>query len=419
MLMFRAALVAAVVGSLASVSLAAGPVDAVGPQDRLRLKVLEWLPAKGEYREWAAVGGEYTVAPDLTIAVPFVGNVSVAAQSLSALSGTVADALQKGLSLPTRPEVIVDVAARTPVYVIGGVETPGKVEFTPGLTAMQAVALAGGFYRGGGGSMRLERDTINAESDLSEARDAAIRLRARLVRLEAELAGSDTLGGDPSKNSPEFAAVLAEEQGIFDVRSQARLSQLDSAKSRRELAVEQLTAIDEKAASLDRQIESTRKQLADVQKLVDKGLTLASRQYELERTLSDLEGRLLDLQIGRLSTTLAINEAERDQLDILTDFRTTVANELQATRSQLAEKTIAIARASALLHESSVIAPDKLMDRAGGMSVAVHFLLTRKTGDHSATVEISKDEVIEAGDTIQVQMDIDAPLADDQTNSTE
>ncbi len=75
MRMFRTAIVAVVFGSLASASLAAGPVDAVGPQDRIRLKVLEWLPAKGEYREWAAVGGEYTVAPDGTIAIPFVGNV--------------------------------------------------------------------------------------------------------------------------------------------------------------------------------------------------------------------------------------------------------------------------------------------------------------------------------------------------------
>jgi protein involved in polysaccharide export with SLBB domain len=33
----------------------------LGPQDKLRIKVIEWRVGKGEYQEWTALNAEYTV----------------------------------------------------------------------------------------------------------------------------------------------------------------------------------------------------------------------------------------------------------------------------------------------------------------------------------------------------------------------
>jgi protein involved in polysaccharide export with SLBB domain len=397
---------------------AQAPVDAAAPQDKLQLKVLEWIPAKGEYKEWTAVGGEYTVSPQRTITVPFVGAVSTAARSSGALAGDIADALQRSLGLPTRPEVSIEIAVRAPLYVLGGVETPGKVEFTPGLTALQAIALAGGFYRGGGGSMRLERDTINAEADLRAARDVSARLRSRIARLEAELADAKQIKTDASQVDAEaLAPFLAEEQRLLEVRRQARESSIESLSNRRQLAAEQLKTIDEKAANIDHQISLTHKELANVQSLVDRGLTVATRSFDLERTLTDLEGRRLDLQIGRLSTALEINEAERDKADLLTAFRANVAGELQSSLSELSQKNIEIERASGLLREATIIAPEQLMDRAGNVKASVRIFLTRTLGEHASTVEIDKDDVIQSGDTIHVQMELDDERGPEQTTT--
>jgi len=392
--------------------------DAVGPQDRIRIKVLEWLAAKGEYREWAAIGGEYTVSPDGTIAVPFVGNIKASSLSIDALSNAISEELQRSLSLPIRPAVSLDVVTRAPIYVLGGVETPGKVEFSPGLTAVQAVALAGGFYRGGGGTLRLERDTIGAESDLRLARDTNARLTARVMRLEAELADAEAIPAADAKTGAAVEQFLADERRIFEVRRQTRLSQLESAKNRKQLASDQKEAIEEKAANLDRQIEQTQKQLGEIKKLVDKGLAVATRVYDLERTLSDLEGRRVDLEVARLSSTLAINEAEREQIDIVTTFRNSVVSDLQTARAGVSESAIQIDRSTALLHESTVTAPQVLMDRSSGINVEVHFFVTRRTGGSQATVEIGKDDPIMAGDTLMVQIDVDALTSAEQTNGT-
>jgi len=386
-------------------AIAAEPADAIAPQDRLDLKVLEWLPAKGEYKDWAAVGGTYTVSANGTIAVPFVGALPVGEQTADELSTTIADALQRALSLPTRPEVSVQIQARAPVYVMGGVETPGKVEFTPGLTALQAVALAGGFYRGGSASMRLERDTINADSDLQVARDSFARLGARTLRLETELADGETIAFDPKISPPGSQPFVAEEQSILNERRQSRLSQLESLTSRRQLAVDQLKALDEQAGNLDHQLQITRTQLNNIKTLADKGLTVAGRVYDLERTLSDLESRRLEVQVERLTATLTMNEAERDQLDLKTEFRTSVASELQTTRAEMSQKKVEIDRYQGLLREATIIAPEKLMDRAGNISVDVRIFLTRTGPSGSSTVQIARDAALRSGDTIQVQLE--------------
>lgn len=382
----------------------------IGPQDRLALKVLEWLPARGEYKEWTAVGGEYAIAPGDTINVPFAGQVSTAGQTTAEVARAVADRLQRNLSLPLRPEVGIEIVGRSPVYVLGGVETPGKVDFTPGLTAIEAVALAGGFYRGGGGELRLERDAINAEGDLDAARDNAARLAARVARLETELAdGGGTIklaAGTPDAGRVE--RFVPEEQHLLEIRRQARESQLESLRNRRQLAVDQLKSLDEKGTNLERQVQLAREQLGGVESLVDKGLTVASRRFELERTLSDFEGRVLDVQNSRLAAQLEINESERQQADVVTQFKTDAANDLQSGRAALSRARIDVGRGEQLLREATVIAPEKLMDRAGNFQVGIRFFRTRDEGGNRATAEIRKDDVLEAGDTLQIQMDTDA-----------
>src|SRR3712207_7252765 len=58
---------------------------------------------------------------------------------------------------------------------------------SPGLTVLQAITLAGGFYRGGGGTLRLERDAINAEADLRTSEETADRKSTRLNSSHANI----------------------------------------------------------------------------------------------------------------------------------------------------------------------------------------------------------------------------------------
>ena len=46
-------------------------------QTKLRVTVLQWMPMKGVYEEWTALGGEFVVSNAGTIVLPVVGTVSV------------------------------------------------------------------------------------------------------------------------------------------------------------------------------------------------------------------------------------------------------------------------------------------------------------------------------------------------------
>lgn len=91
------------------------------------------------------------VTPDGRISVPLAGTVQAAGRTVESIESTIADRLASNFAV--RPSVFVSVVTvqnpddTFPIYVIGQVETPGKVEVLPGTTLLQAVALAGGLDR--------------------------------------------------------------------------------------------------------------------------------------------------------------------------------------------------------------------------------------------------------------------------------
>ena len=91
--------------------------------------------------------GEFRVAASGAIALPLVGNVRAAGQSVQDLEAAVATALLRA-DLLRKPSVSAEVVAYRPVFVLGEVNKPGQYAYQPGMTVVTAVAVAGGFtYR--------------------------------------------------------------------------------------------------------------------------------------------------------------------------------------------------------------------------------------------------------------------------------
>ena len=54
---------------------------------------------------------------------------------------------QAKLALSERPNTSIEIIQFRPFFVMGDLERPGEYAYRPGITALQAVSLAGGFYR--------------------------------------------------------------------------------------------------------------------------------------------------------------------------------------------------------------------------------------------------------------------------------
>lgn len=90
--------------------------------------------------------GTFQVYPDCTILFPLIKKVKVCGRTPGEIRQEVAERLNKDF-LRERPSVGVKVVAfnSKKIHVFGQVSKPGRFDYYPGLTIIQAIAMAGGF----------------------------------------------------------------------------------------------------------------------------------------------------------------------------------------------------------------------------------------------------------------------------------
>jgi polysaccharide export outer membrane protein len=104
----------------------------------------------------AALSREYVVTSAGDISFPLLGDLRAAGRSLQDLSAEISEKLSHGYL--NDPRVNIEVLNFRPIYVLGEVQKSGEFAFKPELTALQAIALAGGFsYRADKGQVYILR----------------------------------------------------------------------------------------------------------------------------------------------------------------------------------------------------------------------------------------------------------------------
>lgn len=101
--------------------------------DRLRVTVFEQ----------ANLTNTYTVDQAGYIAFPLIGQVPARGATLPQLEGAIAQKLKQGFLRD--PDVSIEVDRYRSIFIIGQVGQPGQFSYVPGMTIMNAVAVAGGF----------------------------------------------------------------------------------------------------------------------------------------------------------------------------------------------------------------------------------------------------------------------------------
>jgi polysaccharide biosynthesis/export protein len=94
------------------------------------------------------LSGSYHVDDSGFINLTLLGPVQAEGLSTAALERAITGGLQSN-GLILHPAVSAEISAYRPFYILGEVNTPGQYPFRPGMTALTAISIAGGFtYRG-------------------------------------------------------------------------------------------------------------------------------------------------------------------------------------------------------------------------------------------------------------------------------
>lgn len=414
----RSTLALAAVFAAALSGPAAGEPYRLGVQDRLRIKVIDWRAGKGEYHEWEVISAEYMVNPAGAISLPLVGEVKAEGRTTEELAASVSDQLQKRVG-PTigKPLTSVEIVTFRPVYVLGNVEHPGEYAFRPGLTVMQTVGIAGGFYRmTDAGLLRLERDRIAAMGEREAARIGLRRALVRRGRLEAELNGADTIETPQELNGdPEAVPLMAQETATMKARSQQLKLQLNALNDLKALFAQEVKSLADKTASQNREIDLARRELTSYAALSAKGLAVSSRDFLLQRTLVELEGRLLDIEANSLHAMQEMRKSEQQAADLQEARRTTIVAELNDIQASIDQFTAKLATARALISEASVTAPRLALERSTNAARVPSYAISRNKDGR--TVQMSAEETtrVEPGDVVRVEVLPPRDVADSDT----
>ncbi|MBY5550918.1 polysaccharide biosynthesis/export family protein [Rhizobium leguminosarum] len=378
---------------------------AFAPQTKIRLTIVQWMQSKGQYERWDALGGEYTVSDEGAVFLPFLGSVSVGNRDNTSLTNEIAKRLQEKIGLVQPPAVTIEILEYPPIYVVGDVTTPGQYKFRSGLTVLQSLAMSGGPFRA---TSLQQSQTIKLAGELREIDHSLLRSTAKLARLQAEMTGAKeiifdrTLGVDQ-----QYAAgIYNEERVIFQARANALDRQSKALTELRDLLNSEVGMLGEKVQGSEDNIKSIEDQLTSVKTLVSKGLTVSSRQLDLERLLTTYRSDRLDLVTAIMRGRQAISETTRNLEGLYDTRRSEVASELQSEQASLDQLKLKREMTQRLLLDDLA---------AGGSSnitdeaLPLTFTVSRRSEGQIRQFQASETTALIPGDVVRV---VRPPIAD-------
>lgn len=347
------------------------------------------------------------VGADGRIAIPLVGELPAAGQTLSDLRDAVRREIQRQpfvyrtsdgketLSSIAPGEVVLSISEYRPVYILGDVARPGQIAFRTGMTIRQAIAVAGGYDPLHQTGRLPQRDAATLHGDLNALWIQYVRLAAQQDQLRRDLgrpaaepvASGIPLPADLIADITNGAAVAglarraryrSEREHLERVMQNAdRQIQVYSTQANKEV---EGAALD--AGELDRINDLFRKNIVPISRVVDTrrlSLLSATRALQVEVQAEGIrkEKEILLREYQKL-------ENER-QVSLLGDLEETVF-QLSTTRA----------------HVRSVVAQLSLVD-IDFSNQAKHVLLYKKSDTGVVRRSVDEDVELEPGDVVEVK----------------
>jgi protein involved in polysaccharide export with SLBB domain len=283
------------------------------------------------------LSGPHRVREDGSIALHLIGEVPVAGMTLTEIASAVAAAAARAFQADA--SVIADMAAYRDVYVLGEVARPGALPFTPGLTVLKALALAGDARRtpvadGEEGRRVVDerRRHLLARMDIEEAEARIAAIDAEIARLDADGLAETTAGPPPLPTAPDDR--LGQEEALIAARRDVTRQAVDGASRQQELADEEAGLLAQRSVLVARQLEITEENLRDIDALVERGLARRERQLDLAVDADDFRSDALEIAAFEARARQIAANAENSAAVAVSRYREAlIADRIAALRS--------------------------------------------------------------------------------------
>lgn len=369
-----------------------------------------------------------TVGIDGHITLPLVGSVRAKDLTASELQDAVRREMAskvlrrksddgRDISVMIAPaEVTVVIGEYRPIYVNGDVSQPGQQAYRPGISARQAIALAGGLdvMRFRAQNPLLEEADFRASYDESWTRYA--EQQARILRLKAELENAPQIDGALLKETPVSAelarrivsnanAQLAARNGIHR-KERAHLTAAVAKEDERIAALAEQQEKEKAGADADTE------ELRRVQALFDQKTVPITRLIETRRSI-------LLSSTRHLQTMAQRGKSEQDRAELAAKLaklgdqrRETLLSELQAAEIELAATRARLQAVGDKMIYTGLVRSRLVRGKDADPSIVIY----RDGPEGTRPLESTQDTELRPGDVIDVALQKKLPETSASSN---
>ncbi|MBY6090991.1 polysaccharide biosynthesis/export family protein [Maritimibacter alkaliphilus] len=402
----------ALMAVLSAVLLTPGVASAQG-QEEILLGVEDQLTVK--IYQWPELSGEFSIGADGQISLPLVGSIQAAGVSTDELGRRISESLKQRARLSEAPEAAIAVTEYRPFYILGDVERPGAYPYRPGAVVLNAVSLAGGYYRKKTSDwQRAERDAIQAVADREIVVGQILRQSVRRARLEAELDGATAFEVPPvAANSPAAQPIIEEERQVMADRAERLALSLSAISAERMALSGRLQLIEAQIGERAIELEATLKQMESTSALVTKKLTSTSELYNMQSQASTVRRERKELEVQLLDTRQQLRKLDEEEERVRHDFKAEALVDLQTVRGTLDDLETQLQEARQLYMEATLAGIDQNSATLESESERL-FTLVRQDGAESREMAVEATTAIRPGDIITVRTALPLPTVPSQ-----
>jgi hypothetical protein len=369
--------------------------------DKLRIKIFQF----------PELTGEYTVTASGSISIPPIGEIVASGLSATDLSKEISSRFIKA-GISDRPGATVEVIQSRPIYVFGDVQKPGEYTYRRGITVLQAISLAGGWYRPTDpGLMRLEREAITIRGDMRGLIRRHYYFAAERARLNAELEMKTELAFPPELNQmaagdPAIAQLLDQERSFFRANIDAFRSQLDAMEKTLALYQMEIETASRQVTASKAQSDSTDKELKEVRTLLARNLVPIARQANLERLQAEIETARQGYQAQILRGQENVTQVEEKIFELKNQRQATLVRDAEKVGLDLEEVAVKLDTSRGLMAEVQFTAPNIVSRSSDTIMEARILSVVRLQNGKSVTFDAGEGTELFPGDVLKVEKSI-------------
>ena len=363
----------------------------LSPGDQVRVQVYQ--------RE--DLSGTHQIGDNGMISLPLLGRLPAAGSTLYALEKSVSEAIER---LSERTEnVIIEIPARRPIYIVGLVNNPGAYTFAADMTVLHAVALGGGMYRldeRAGGLTGASRES----AQLSQSVLRLKRALALHARLQAERDAETVL--EPPKQLVALEGGVGAQQymtrqlQIMKKRAEARDTQALSQVKAAGLTKQEIKKLKEQENLIFEQIKLASGELEAINKLKQKGLIGRSDLFTIQRVIANLEADRREVQARIVRTQRNSLESEERYQLLGINQKLTLEQELIQAKFDIAANESAIQASQWIVGELTSAAQQ---EDKGLKSITVEYQIIRTVDKVRYKLAAQELTALCPGDIVRVQ----------------